>query len=240
LYPATSPSGTRRTFDPRTGRIVSRLHVHGGSGPITDLAASARAVWILVPDSAFPPGWRVLRLNPATNRVDPARAELPGNQMMGHLATVQAVAGHVWVTGNFKGIISVDQRTLRLHGATTASLSGGLVLGGGKAWALDEGGPRLTEIDPQNGRTIRTLTVPAPSPTGDDGVVAGPDAVWVFRGSELVQLNPANGQPQARMHVEPLAPALYAPALIAGGNLWYLAQTHHGVGLDRIAATRAA
>jgi len=51
-----------------TGRIVARPRVPGRSGPIWSLAAAYGSVWILVPDAAFPPGWRVLRLDPATNR----------------------------------------------------------------------------------------------------------------------------------------------------------------------------
>jgi outer membrane protein assembly factor BamB len=125
-----------------------------------------------------------------------------------------------------------------MHEAATKSLSEGLVFGGGAAWALNNGGPRLMEINPLSGRVVRTLAVPPPSATGDDAVVAAPGLLWVFRGSHLAQVNPATGKTIARARVDPIAPAFYSPAVIVGGNLWYLAKTSRGTALDRITASR--
>lgn len=116
----------------------------------------------------------------------------------------------------------------------TADLSEGLVFGGGHAWALDRGRPRLAVVDPLTGQVIRTVTTPPPSTAGDDYVVAGPDLLWVFRGSRLSQLNPATGHIMTSARIDPIAPALYSPAVVAGRGLWYLAQTGHGIVLDRI------
>ena len=92
--------------------------------------------------------------------------------------------------------------------------------------------------DPLTGRAIRTLTAPPPSATGDDYVVAGPGLLWVFRGSRLFQLDPATGRIITSARIDPIAPASYSPALIAGRDLWYLAQIRHGTALDRIIANR--
>lgn len=223
--------------DPQTGRIIARPRVPGDSGPITGLAAGNGSLWILVPDGSFPPGWRVLRLDPATNRVDAASADTPGSQLTGHTAAVWVSAGRVWVTGSMYVIVGLDPRTLAMHEAATKSLSEGLVFGGGSAWALDNAGPRLMEINPLSGRAARTLAVPPPSATGDDVVVAAPGLLWVFRGSHLAQLNPT-GKTIARTRADPIAPAFYPPAVIVGGNLWYLAKTSRGTALDRITPSR--
>ena len=65
-------------------------------------------------------------------------------------------------------------------------------------------------------------------------MVAGPDLLWVFRGSRLSQLNPATGHILTSARIDPIASAFYAPAVVTGGGLWYLAQTGHGIVLDEI------
>jgi hypothetical protein len=220
--------------DPGTGQVIARPRLPGGSGPITGLAAAYGWLWILIPDGAFPPGWRVLRLNPAADRIDAISAGTPGTQLTGHTAAIWASSGQIWVTGSMYVIVGLDRRTLALHVTATANLSAGLVFGGGHAWALDPGRPRLAVLDPLTGQVIRTLTTPPPSTTGDDYAVAGPDLMWVFRGSRLSQLDPATGHIMTSARIDPVAPAFYSPALIAGRSLWYLAQTRHGTVLDRI------
>jgi hypothetical protein len=222
-------------IDPRTGRIAARPRLPGGAGPITGLAAAYGSLWILVPGGAVPPGWRVLRLNPATNRVNGISAGVPGTQLTGHAAAIWASSGQIWVTGSMPVIARLDPRTLALHETATADRSEGLVFGGGHAWALDTGRPQLAVVDPLTGRAIRTVTTPAPSTTGDDYVAAGPDLLWVFRGSRLAQLNPATGHILASVRIDPIVPAFYSPAVVAGRGLWYLAQTGHGIMLDKIA-----
>ena len=222
-------------IDPRTGRIAARPRLPGGAGPITGLAAAYGSLWILVPGGAVPPGWRVLRLNPATNRVNGISAGIPGTQLTGHAAAIWASSGQIWVTGSMPVIARLDPRTLALHETATADRSEGLVFGGGHAWALDTGWPQLAVVDPLTGRAIRTVTTPAPSTTGDDYVAAGPDLLWVFRGSRLAQLNPATGHILASARIDPIVPAFYSPAVVAGRGLWYLAQTGHGIVLDTIA-----
>jgi outer membrane protein assembly factor BamB len=221
-------------IDPHTGRVAARPPLPGDSGPITGLAVGYGSLWILVPDGAFPPGWRVLRLNPATSRVDGISADTPGTQLTGHTAAIWASLGQIWVTGSMPVIVRLDPRTLALHETATADLSEGLVFGAGHAWALDTGRPQLAVVDPLTGKVIRTVTTPPPSTTGEDYVVAGTDLLWVFRGSRLSQLNPATGHIMTSARIDPIAPAFYAPAVVTGGGLWYLAQTGHGIVLDEI------
>lgn len=233
---ATHPDVIR--IDPRTGRVTARPRLAGGPGPVTSIAAAYGSVWILVPGRAATPGWRVLRLNPATNRVDGISAAIAGTQLAGHTAAIWASSGRIWVTGSMNLIAGLDPRTLAMRDTATVALSEGLVFGGGRAWALNEARPSLAAIDPLTGKATRTMAVPPPSATGDDYVVAGPGLLWVFRGSRLSQLNPATGAIIARARVDPIAPAFYSPALIAGRNLWYLGQTSHGTVLDQITPAR--
>jgi hypothetical protein len=108
------------------------------------------------------------------------------------------------------------------------------VSGGDRAWVLDMGRPRLAVVDPLTGQVARTVTAPPPGTAGDGYAVAGPDLLWVFRGSRLSQLNPVTGHSTASARLDPVAPALYSPAAVAGRGLWYLAQTGHGIVLDGI------
>jgi streptogramin lyase len=225
-------------IDPRTGRVVARPRLPRGCGPVTGLVAAYGSLWILIPDGAFPPGWRVLRLNPATNLVDGISADTPGTQLTGHTAAIWASSGRIWVTGSMHMIVRLDPRTLAVHETATANLSQGLVFGGGHAWALDTGRPSLAVVDPLTGQVIRTLATPPPSATGDDYVAASPDLLWVFRGPRLSQLNPATGHIMTSARIDSIAPAFYSPALIAGRDLWYLARTSHGTVLDRIVPAR--
>lgn len=219
--------------DPQTGRVVARPHLPG-VGPITGLAAAYGWLWVLVPDDTFPPGWRVIRVSPATNRVDGISANTPGTQLTGHTAAIQASAGKLWITGSMNVIVSLDPSTLAMHTAATRQLSEGLVFGDGQAWALNLGRPRLAEIDPVTGQVVRTLAAAPPSATGDDYVVAGHNVLWVFRGSHLSELDPATGKVITSTTAYSVAPAFYSPAVVSGTGLWYLAQTSSGTALDRI------
>jgi hypothetical protein len=220
--------------DPRTGRVAARPRLPGDCGPITGLAAAYGSVWILVPGGGVPHGWRVLRLDPAADRVSGISAVIPGTQLTGHTAAIWAGSGQIWVTGSMPVIVRLDPRTLALHETAAGDVSDGLVFGGGHAWALDTGRPQLAVVDPLTGQVIRTVTTPPPSTAGDDYVVAGLGLLWVFRGSRLSQLNPATGHIMTSARTDPIAPAFYSPAVVAGRALWYLAQTGHGIVLDRI------
>lgn len=222
--------------DPQTGQVIARPRLPGRSGPITSLAAADGWLWVLVPDGASPPGWRVLRVNPATNRVDGISADTPGTQLTGHTAAISASSGRLWITGSMNVIVSLQPRTLAMHTAATRQLTEGLAFGDGHAWALNLGRPRLAEIDPGTGQAVRTLVVPPPSETGDDYVVAGDDALWVFRGSHLTELDPGTGRVIASARNLPIAPAFYSPAVLTSTGLWYLAQTRTGTALNHVAS----
>ena len=233
---ATRPSLIK--VDPQTGRIVARPRLPGHVGPITSLVAAYGRLWVLVGDGAFPPGWRVIRMNPVTNRVDGISADTPGTQLTGHTAAISASAGKLWVTESLNVIVSLDPRTLAMHTAATSQLSEGFVFGDGHAWQLNLGRPRLAEIDPQTGRIVRRLATPPPSANGDDYVVAAHNALWVFRGSHLTELNPGTGQVITSTHVDPITLAFYSPnslAVVVNTGVWYLAQTSTGTALDHIA-----
>lgn len=234
-----NPASTRPAlirFSPQTGRIVARTRLPA-DGSIT--AAYGR-LWLLVADRAFPPGWRVVRVNPATNRVDGISADTPGTQLTGHTAALSASAGKLWITGSMNVIVSLDPRTLAMHTAATQYLSEGWVFGDGHAWELDSGRPVLAEIDPRTGRVVRTLTAPPPDATGNDYVAAGHNRLWVFRGSQLTELNLITGRATISARVDPIAPSFpyYSPAVIVSSGLWYLAQTSNGIALDHLISAK--
>jgi len=224
--------------DAASGRIVARPRVPGRSGPISGIKVAYGSLWILVPDAAFPPGWRLLRLDPATNRVDKTSAGIAGRQFTGHMALIWADARKIWVTGAQDTIVSLDPRSMPMHTTAIAGRSESLVFGGGYAWHLDHGRPSLAMVDPQTGRAIKTFAVPPPSAMGDDDVVAGTALLWVFRGSHLPLLSRASGQRAGSGRVDPLAGAFGSAALVAGRTLWYLAQASDGTWLDRVDIAR--
>ena len=232
---STFPDLTR--IDPQTGRVAARLHLPRGTGPITGLTVAYGSLWVLVPAGSSA-GWRVVRLSPTTNLVDGISAAIPGTQFTGHTAALWASLGRIWITGSMRRIVSLDPRTLAMHVTAAAGLTESLTIAAGHAWRLDNSRPKLTVVDPRTGRVIRTLIVPPPSATGDDDVAAAPGLLWVFRGPRLAQLNPVSGRIVASAHVEPIAPAFYSPAIVAGRSLWYLAQTSRGTALNHIVAHR--
>jgi len=233
---STHPNLVR--VDAASGKIVARPLVPGRSGPVRGLIFAYGSLWILVPDAAFPPGWRVLRLDPSTNRVDKVSADIAGTQFTGHTASIWADAGRIWVTGSQDTIVSLDPRTMAVRSTTIASLSEGLVLGGRSAWRLSSRGPSLAMIDPNTGRVIRAFAVPPPSATGDDDVLAGPALLWVFRGSHLSVFSRSPWRLAASGRVAPLAGESGQPPAVPGRTLWYLAQSSTGTSLDRVDLTR--
>jgi Domain of unknown function (DUF4232) len=222
-----------------TGRIVARPRVPGRSGPIRSLTAAYGSLWILVPDAACPPGWRVLLLDLATNRVNKISANIAGSQFTGHTASIWADAGKIWVTGSQDTIVSLNPRTLAIHTTPIAGLSEGLVFGRGYAWRLANDRPSLAMIDPRTGQAVKTFAVPPPSATGDDGTVVGTGLLWVFRGSDLTVLGQPAGQPAGSSRVDPLAGSFGTAALVTGRTIWYLAQAPNGTSLDRVGVPAA-
>ena len=227
----TFPDLTR--IDPRTGRVTGRPHLPRGTGPITGMTVAYGSLWVLMPDGTSA-GWRVLRLNPRTNIVDRMSAVIPGTEFTGHTAAIWATHGRIWITGSMRRIIRLDPHTLAMHVTATAGLSESLTIAAGHAWRLETSQPKLALINPNTGQAIRTLAVPPPSATGDDGIAAGPGLLWVFRGSRLAQLNSVSGRIISSERVDPIAPAFYSPAIVAGRSLWYLAQTSHGTALSHV------
>src|SRR5215472_13106810 len=100
-----------------------------------------------LPGPECPADWRVLRLDPATNRVDKISANIAGTQFTGHTASIWADAGKIWVTGSQDTIVSLNPRTMAMHTTPTAGLSEGLAFGGGDAWQLANDRPGLSMID---------------------------------------------------------------------------------------------
>jgi streptogramin lyase len=222
--------------DAASGQVVARPRVPRRAGPISGLTFAYGSLWILEPDASS--GWRVLRLDPATNRVDKISADIAGTQFTGHMGLIWATDGRIWVTGSQDTIVSLDPGTMALRTTAIAGLSESLIFGGGYAWQLRNDRPSLAMVDPHTGWAIKTFVVPPPSVTGNDDIVAGTRLLWVFRGPHLSVLRRASGQPAASDRINPLAGALYSAALVAGRTLWYLAQTPAGTSLDRVDIAR--
>ena len=131
-------------------------------------------------------------------------------------------------------IVSYEPCHLVRHVVSRAGESEGLTFGDGHAWALNSGTPRLAELNPATGRVVRVFTTAPPSADGGAYAHAGPGGIWVIRGRQITRLSPQTGAIRARDTGDPLAPAFYAPAVLATTGLWYLGQTRAGIVLDHV------
>jgi outer membrane protein assembly factor BamB len=222
----------------QTGKVIARPQLRDSPGPISAVTVAFGSVWILVPDGSFPAGLRVLRLNPATNRVYNVSSDIRFGQLTGHIVSVWPATGRIWITGWQGRIVELNPKTMATHIVRIQSPPGSLVLGGGYAWNLYNNRPKLTMFSLRTGKMLKTFIVPPPSATGNDGATAGTNVVWTFRGSALTLLDPRSGHRIASERVSPLASEPNSGALIAAGALWYLAQTAHGTALDQVALSQ--
>jgi YVTN family beta-propeller protein len=166
-----SRAGTLLRIDPATNAVATRIDV-GTSAPY-NVWAGAGAIWVAGDQSA-----EVVRIDPATNAVV---AHIPVGDGPADLAFDGST---VYVIDHRdKTLFRIDAHDNGAH--LVATIPGDaperLVLVGGKLWITGRG-TDLHEVDPGNGRVLRSIEIGA---SGID-VVASGDTIWVpSRSSEV-------------------------------------------------------
>jgi virginiamycin B lyase len=177
------------------------------------VAITADAVWV---GSTGPNA--VHRINSATNQLV-ATVALPGEPCAG-LATGY---GSLWVPlcGKAPLLAKVDlvgNRLTAVFNIGPADAEAGITTGADSVWLVVDRSGSLARIDPENGKTLQTVRVPAGSynPMFSDGVV------WVTHvdGSDVTSIDAATGALLATTSTGPSPRFL----TVGGGAIWTLNQ----------------
>jgi hypothetical protein len=214
--------------DPATGAISAQTTLPDGCRPSADgrdpsvvqAAYGLGHVWVLCNAGSTV---TVLRVDPATARVDAQTGALPG----GPAFTFVAGSEGVWL-GTNAGLSQVDPSGTRLTGLTvtgsqkyvsvySADYVGPLgatelALGDGAVWALAgnvSGDPEhLVEVNPATGRITAAFTYPEAADTSNDfwdlNAAFGQGSIWVLAplgGNEIVRLSATSGKPVSRVYL---------------------------------------
>jgi DNA-binding SARP family transcriptional activator/streptogramin lyase len=164
VWIADGNDGTVTRIDPTAGQVQRTLQLTPpdalGPNTVFFVATDTRHVWVTLGD-------RLLRIDPATNRVT-------GRLAVGAPTTLAIGDGSVWVTTVSERLLRIDSRSLKV--TASAELNSGAIgasFGDGGLWLVD-GSPSLDRIDP--------LTLAANSVTTGlqsiTAVAAGAGSVW--------------------------------------------------------------
>ncbi len=225
-----SAAGTVNRIDPRTDRVVARIHLPSPS----TLAVGFGSLWV----GDFN-GDSIVRVDPATNR---PVARIPIQASPWSLVTGE---GYLWVLDNQGSVEKIDPATSRVIAVFGHHLvvdsegsSFDLAVSDSGVWitysnALDADTDRLIRIDSRTGAVTKAIDL-----RGATVVAVGPDGVWattgllvtvtakaIHRYSEgVVRIDPTTGQIVQRI-------AVRSPADIAvgDGNLWVLSSLRRGM-----------
>lgn len=170
--------------DPRTRRVQAEIRTGGdanalGGDPL--VAAGSDAVWAIARSPGSDGGHRIMRIDPATNRIV-SRATLPARQAP-LIFDVQIVDGRPWVL-TLRGAIEIDPATGR-PGRHLAIRNAGeefpqwLIIAQDQLWVLTRS-RRIDRYDLATGRRAPSLPVRlagtwAIVPTPDGLFLSGPD-----------------------------------------------------------------
>jgi hypothetical protein len=211
---SVDPAGGARGGSLGHPSVVARVAV----GPVFDLLASDRSVWIAEPG-------KVVRLDVATGRVL-ARIRTP---RLSEDARLAAGYGSIWATaGNAVGrggaaVYRISPRsdrvlaTVRFDGAAM-----GIAAGGGAVWVARpaQGIGSVVRIDPHTDRIAGRAIEVGPGP---DQVVFGGGSVWVENASptSVVRINPETLKVSPNPRELPRHTPSYPVSLALGrGSLW--------------------
>jgi hypothetical protein len=198
-------------------RLDGEVSSHASAG-CAQTAYGLGHAWVLCNDTHT---FTVLRIDPATARVDGQTGVLPGPAF-----TLVAGSEGVWL-GTNAGLRQVDPsgthltgltvtgspRYLSVHGADYIGPlgAGELALGDGAVWALGgivPGQPaRLAEINPVTGRITVAFAYPEVADDGNDfwdlNAAFGQGSIWIIaplRGNEIVRISTTTGKPVSRVY----------------------------------------
>ena len=174
--------------NPKTRAVEAEISTGGdsnppGGDPIVNTGAGA--VWAIARAPGADGGSRVLRIDPATNRIT-ARATLPADQAP-LVLDLQIVQGKPWVVTSV-GAIELDPRSARPGRFVAAEQPAGepfpvwsILSPAGELWVLDRSS-QLQRYSLASGELVATEPVPLPGaigviPTQVGAVYAGRDGV---------------------------------------------------------------
>jgi hypothetical protein len=181
-------------ISPTDGRVLARIDLGGcvsqnsvSNGPVITYGAGRLWVGCLVTGSA---GYvaAILRVNPATDRVD-GRTGLVGSPV--------TVGGALWTLadGSISESLAGGQLSRMVVGRSAdpgqAVTAGDFAVSGQSLWLV---GPPITRVSVASGRVLAQIT--APWERACCGLIAAtPGAIWVSTGSAIVRLDPARIPP---------------------------------------------
>jgi hypothetical protein len=181
--------------NPETRAVVAEIRTGGdsnaqGGDPIVNTGAGA--VWAIARAPGADGGSRVLRIDPATNRIT-ARATLPADQAP-VVFDLQIVQGRPWVVTS-AGAIELDPRSARPGRFVASRQPAGepfplwsILSPDGELWVLDRSS-QLQRYSLASGERVATEPVPLPGavgviPTQMGAVYAGRDGVLARAGDD--------------------------------------------------------
>ena len=193
VWVADTKTRTVLRVDPATHKVQARVATGGdpnafNGDPIVN--AGAGAVWAVARHPGTDGGHRVLRIDPATNRIT-ARVELPADQAP-MVSDVQIVDGRPWAI-TFKGAIELDPQTarpgrfVRIAEPAGEPFPLGIMAAEGELWVLTRGS-RIDRYSLASGQRTASqpvrlsgVTAVVPTPDGplyvtSDGQLARADA----------------------------------------------------------------
>jgi hypothetical protein len=214
-------------IDPATGAISAqttlpdgcRQAAYGQDPHVVQAASGLDHVWVLCNAGSRV---TVLRIDPATARVDAQTGALPG----GPALTFVAGSEGVWL-GTDAGLSQVDPSGTRLTGLTVTGSQKylsidspdyigplgetELALGDGAVWALAgnvSGDPEhVVEIDPVTGRITAAFTYPEVADTSNDfwdlNAAFGQGSIWMLAplgSNEIVRISATSGKAVSRVY----------------------------------------
>ena len=181
--------------DPKSRAVEAEIRTGGdpsaqGGDPIVNTGAGA--VWAIARAPGADGGSRVMRIDPATNRIT-ARATLPARQapLVGDL---QIVGGTPWVITS-AGAIELDPRSARPGRFVSNGQPAGepfplwsILSPAGELWVLDRSA-QLQRYSPASGERVATEPVPLPGavaviPTSEGAVYISRDGVLALAGAD--------------------------------------------------------
>ena len=228
-----APVGSRRWFRRHAGALVAAAALLIAAGVVTLARPADEAQAPPVPGS---PRDFVAVIDPVSNEIT---GRLPTGRTP---VAVASGEGAVWtVDGDENRVSRIDLRTGEVRRIDTGTVPLAIAAGEGGAWVVGGNGAEggftpsavLTRLDPISGSPVDQI--PLPPRSGMMGlpaiqlVAAGAGAVWAIgREGHLVRVDPRTGG------VKVVRGLRASRVVVAGDEVWVLAETSRGMALTRL------
>jgi virginiamycin B lyase len=209
-FPACGPSVIHRV-SLATQHVTASIPLELPPAGEFTIGAGEGGVWAVVEHQ--PASCRLIRVDPATDRVDDMFALPPG------AVSVRAGHGSLWVACPTEDrVLRVDPRSGELTAEfTTGHVPRFLVVGQDGIWVLNQASGSVTHIDAISNRVLATIEVDGCPMKGGD-IAIGQGSVWVRGTTELVaQIDPVSHTLVARLGSPTVGSASVAAT---DGELW--------------------